>query len=60
MLDAAKETTHDEIKQEFYEEVPSVSPDAAIEEVLVETMSYDYSLPVVDVEGNGEIIIKKA
>ncbi|NOH78417.1 glycine betaine/L-proline ABC transporter ATP-binding protein [Vibrio sp. RE86] len=52
LLDAAKETAHDEINQDIYEEVPSVSPDAAIEEVLVDTMSYDYSLPVVDDEGN--------
>lgn len=52
LLDAAKETSHDEINQDIYEEVPSVSPDAAIEEVLVDTMSYDYSLPVVDDEGN--------
>lgn len=52
LLDAAKETSHDEINQDIYEEVPSISPDAAIEEVLVDTMSYDYSLPVVDDEGN--------
>ena len=53
LLDAAKEVTPlDEINQEIYEEVPAISPDAAIEEILVETMSCDYSLPVVDDEGN--------
>ncbi|MCG9749594.1 glycine betaine/L-proline ABC transporter ATP-binding protein [Vibrio brasiliensis] len=53
LLDAAKEDTpQDEINQEIYEEVPAISPDAAIEEILVETMSCDYSLPVVDDEGN--------
>jgi glycine betaine/proline transport system ATP-binding protein len=53
LLDAAKDTTKEEtIKEEFYEEVPAVSPDAAIEEVLVDTMSCDYSLPVVDEDGN--------
>jgi len=52
LLDAAKETSQEEINQEIYEEVPAVSPDAAIEEVLVDTMSYDYSLPVVDDDGN--------
>jgi glycine betaine/proline transport system ATP-binding protein len=50
--DAAKATTEEAISEEIYEEVPSVSPDAAIEEVLVDTMSYDYSLPVVDEDGN--------
>jgi glycine betaine/proline transport system ATP-binding protein len=50
--DAAKATTEAAISEEIYEEVPSVSPDAAIEEVLVDTMSYDYSLPVVDEDGN--------
>lgn len=53
LLDAAKEDTpQDEINQEIYEEVPAISPDAAIEEILVQTMSCDYSLPVVDDEGN--------
>lgn len=53
LLDAAKEDTpQDEINQEIYEEVPAISPDAAIEEILVQTMSCDYSLPVVDNEGN--------
>ena len=36
----------------IYEEIPTVSPESAIEEVLTETLSSDYSLPVVDEEGN--------
>lgn len=51
-LQDAKQADHVEINEEIYEEVPAISPDAAIEEVLVDTMSYDYSLPVVDEEGN--------
>ncbi|MEH0689091.1 glycine betaine/L-proline ABC transporter ATP-binding protein [Vibrio cholerae] len=52
LMDAAKEHGEDAINQEIYEDVPTVSADSAIEEVLVDTMSYDYSLPVVDDEGN--------
>ncbi|UPQ90245.1 quaternary amine ABC transporter ATP-binding protein [Vibrio sinaloensis] len=53
LLDATKEvSSSDTIDQQHYEQVPSVSPDAVIEEVLVETMSCDYSLPVVDEQGN--------
>jgi glycine betaine/proline transport system ATP-binding protein len=52
LMDAAKgPSAQEEITQEFYEEVPAISPDSAIEEVLVDTMSYDYSLPVVDENG---------
>lgn len=53
LMDAVKDpSTEEEIHEEIYEEVPAVSPDAAIEEVLVDTMSCDYSLPVVDDDGN--------
>ncbi|KJY84489.1 ABC transporter ATPase [Vibrio galatheae] len=53
LLDAAQDpTVEEEIKAEFYEEVPAISPDSVIEEVLVDTMSCDYSLPVVDKDGN--------
>ncbi len=40
------------ISEEIYEEVAVISPDAAIETVLTDSMSSDYSLPVVDEEGN--------
>ncbi|WP_260260543.1 quaternary amine ABC transporter ATP-binding protein [Vibrio intestinalis] len=52
LLDAAKEADHEGLFDEIYEEVPAVSPSSAIEEVLTETMSCDFSLPVVDDEGN--------
>tara|TARA_Y100001960_G_scaffold286158_1_gene323278 strand:+ start:2273 stop:3499 length:1227 start_codon:yes stop_codon:yes gene_type:complete len=52
LLDAAKSDAQDEICQDIYEEVPAVSPDAVIEEVLMESISSDYSLPVVDDDGN--------
>ncbi|NRF13267.1 quaternary amine ABC transporter ATP-binding protein [Vibrio coralliilyticus] len=52
LLDAAKDTSSEEFNEEIYEEVPSISPDAAIEEVLMDSISCNYSLPVVDDEGN--------
>lgn len=52
LLDAAKQTSTEEIGDEIYEEVPAISPDSAIEQVLMESISSDYSLPVVDDEGN--------
>ncbi|KHA61944.1 ABC transporter ATPase [Vibrio variabilis] len=52
LLDAAKQTSTEQIGDEIYEEVPAISPDSAIEEVLMESISSDYSLPVVDDEGN--------
>ncbi|AQM70142.1 Glycine betaine/carnitine transport ATP-binding protein GbuA [Vibrio campbellii] len=52
LLDAAKTDATQELAEEIYEEVPVVSPDSVIEEVLPDTMSCDYSLPVVDDEGN--------
>ncbi|PAW09714.1 MULTISPECIES: quaternary amine ABC transporter ATP-binding protein [Vibrio harveyi group] len=52
LLDAAKSDGAQELDDEIYEEVPVVSPDTVIEQVLPDTMSCDYSLPVVDDEGN--------
>ncbi|EDP59640.1 glycine betaine/L-proline ABC transporter ATP-binding protein [Vibrio sp. AND4] len=52
LLDAAKTDAAQALAEEIYEEVPIVSPDSVIEEVLPDTMSCDYSLPVVDEEGN--------
>ena len=40
------------INADIYEDVPTVSPDSAIEEVLTDSISSEYSLPVVDEEGN--------
>jgi glycine betaine/proline transport system ATP-binding protein len=52
LLDAAKTDAAQELAEEIYEEVPVVSPDSVIEQVLPDTMSCDYSLPVVDEQGN--------
>jgi glycine betaine/proline transport system ATP-binding protein len=49
---AASEGLSKLIAPDIYEDVPTVSPDVAIEEVLTETICSDYSLPVVDEEGN--------
>ena len=52
LLDAAKMDSSQQLDEEIYEEVPTISPDSIIEEILPDTMSCDYSLPVVDDEGN--------
>ncbi|MEZ9229569.1 glycine betaine/L-proline ABC transporter ATP-binding protein [Vibrio amylolyticus] len=52
LQDASDDDSVSEFCDDIYEEVPSVSPDDAIETVLPETMSCDYSLPVVDEDGN--------
>ena len=52
LLDAAKGDCSQQLDEEIYEEVPIISPHSVIEEVLPETMSCDYSLPVVDDDGN--------
>lgn len=52
LIDAAKAGANQEIAEDIYEEVPVISPDSVIEQVLPETMSCDYSLPVVDGDGN--------
>lgn len=52
LIDAAKEPSIDELSDVAYEPVPAISPDAVIETVLTETISSDYSLPVVDEDGN--------
>ncbi|WP_117232606.1 quaternary amine ABC transporter ATP-binding protein [Vibrio maerlii] len=50
---AANEHSSDDIEPCIYEDVPTISPDVAIEQVLTETISSDYSLPVID--DNGEL-----
>ncbi|WP_122055364.1 glycine betaine/L-proline ABC transporter ATP-binding protein [Vibrio sp. Evd11] len=52
LQDAVEDSSVHDFSEEIYEEVPAVLPDAVIEEVLPDTMSCDYSLPVVDEEGN--------
>ena len=40
------------INADIYEDVPTISPESAIEAVLTDSISSDYSLPVVDEDGN--------
>ena len=48
---AYAETPNAELCEEYYEDVAHVSPDAALEEVLPETLSADIPVPVVNEEG---------
>ena len=50
--DAAANEGTSVIQPDIYEDVPTVSPESAIEQVLTESISSDYSLPVVDDDGN--------
>ncbi|MDN3681819.1 glycine betaine/L-proline ABC transporter ATP-binding protein [Vibrio tapetis subsp. quintayensis] len=52
LQDAVEDVTVHDFSDDIYEEVPAVLPDAVIEEIIPETMSSDYSLPVVDEDGN--------
>ncbi|KII76490.1 quaternary amine ABC transporter ATP-binding protein [Vibrio renipiscarius] len=52
LIDASQAPHIDELSDVTYESVPSISPDAVIETVLTETISSDFSLPVVDEDGN--------
>jgi glycine betaine/proline transport system ATP-binding protein len=51
LIDAQNDEQKD-LEQDIYEEVPTVSADSFIEEILPESLVSDYSLPVVDKEGN--------
>lgn len=48
----AADDPSENIESSLYEDVPTISPESAIEEVLTDTISSDYSLPVVDEDGN--------
>jgi glycine betaine/proline transport system ATP-binding protein len=50
--EAVSGNSAEKIGEDLYEDVPTVSPDSAIEEVLTESIASDYSLPVVDEDGN--------
>ena len=52
LLNAAKLTHLSDWRDDIYEEVPIISPHLAIEQVLTEVMSCEYSLPVIDKHGN--------
>ncbi len=48
---ALKEGTHKQIRDDMLEEVPLISPDSALEEIIPETLGADYPLPVVGDKG---------
>lgn len=50
--EAAKIPGEDSLEVSEYQDVPTISPDAAIESVLTDSLGTDFSLPVVDVDGN--------
>lgn len=50
--EAAKIPGEDSLEVSEYQDVPTISPDAAIESVLTDSLETDFSLPVVDVDGN--------
>ncbi len=50
--ESLEETKAAEFSEDIYQDVAVVSPDSAIEEVLTQSISSDYSLPVVDEDGN--------
>ena len=48
---ALKEGTHKQIRNDMLEEVPLISPDSALEEIIPETLGAEYPLPVVSDKG---------
>lgn len=56
---AAKSHDTETIEPSLYEDVPAISADVAIEQVLTEAISSDYSLPVIDEEGKLEGTLEK-
>ncbi|MFH4684205.1 glycine betaine/L-proline ABC transporter ATP-binding protein [Vibrio diabolicus] len=52
LLDATKLAQTPSWDDDIYEEVPIISPHSTIEQILTETMSCEYSLPVVDEHGH--------
>lgn len=59
LQDAANAEESELIQSDIYEDVPTISPESAIEQVLTDSISSDYSLPVVDEEGNLKGSLKK-
>ncbi len=48
---ALKEGTYKQIRDDMLEEVPLISPDSALEEIIPETLGAEYPLPVVGDKG---------
>lgn len=51
LCDATKDNAEGVICDDHYEDIPTVSPDAVLEEVLPETLGADLPVPVVDESG---------
>lgn len=49
--DAAKEDAANTVCEEVWEDVPAISPNSLLEEVLPETLDTHYPLPVIDEDG---------
>ncbi|MGF1742992.1 glycine betaine/L-proline ABC transporter ATP-binding protein [Vibrio profundum] len=52
LVTASQDATQSGFNDDIYEEIPSVSPDAVIEEIIPDSMACEFSLPVVDEDGN--------
>ncbi|NVK20273.1 MAG: glycine betaine/L-proline ABC transporter ATP-binding protein [Methylocystaceae bacterium] len=50
--DAAKENAEDQLCEDVYEDIPTISPDSVLEEVIPDTIDNDFPLPVVDEDGD--------
>lgn len=50
--DAAKENATDQLCEDVYEDIPTISPDSVLEEVIPDTIDNDFPLPVVDEDGD--------
>jgi glycine betaine/proline transport system ATP-binding protein len=57
--EAASDDAVSRIDESHYEDVPTISSESAIEEVLTEAISSDYSLPVINDEGELEGALQK-
>ncbi|WP_411993724.1 quaternary amine ABC transporter ATP-binding protein [Agarivorans sp. DSG3-1] len=57
---ASKSNADEQFETCEYQDVPTISPDAAIESVITDSLESDFSLPVVDDDGNlkGELTRK--
>ncbi|MDO6685526.1 MULTISPECIES: quaternary amine ABC transporter ATP-binding protein [unclassified Agarivorans] len=57
---ASKANADEQFETCEYQDVPTISPDAAIESVITDSLESDFSLPVVDDDGNlkGELTRK--
>ena len=50
--EASLKVNYDNFDEDIYEEVEPIAPDALLESVISDTLESDYSLPVVDEDGN--------